>query len=233
MILSAVEGILHYERDFFLWLNDRRAGYWDVFMWIYSGKLIWLPLVIAVLGVFVYKVKWQEAALLILAAVLVGVLCDQISSSLVKPFFERLRPTHHPDFADVVQVVNGYRGGRLGFVSSHATNGFGVAVFSSLLFRYRPYTIAITLWALINCYTRIYLGVHFVSDIVGGMILGSILGLITYYLYLAARVYILKVPYSRVKVPVLEKERAQILVGAIITLVICIAIYSAIWDIPQ
>ena len=78
MIASAVEGLLPYERDFFLWLNNMHAGYWDVFMWIYSGKAIWIPLVVSCFIIFVYKVKWKEAVLVVLCAVLVGVLCDQI-----------------------------------------------------------------------------------------------------------------------------------------------------------
>lgn len=226
------EGLLPLERDFFLWLNNGHTSYWDVFMYIYSGKLIWLPLVIACLGVFVYKVKWQEAIILILGAVLVGTLCDQVSASVVKPFFERLRPTHHPDFMNYVEVVRGYRGGRLGFVSSHATNGFGIVVFSSLLFRYKPYTITILIWALVTCYSRIYLGVHFVTDIIGGMILGSILGLLTYYIYLMGRRYILKVSKEDLRTPVLSAARAKVLMATIVVLVVSIAVYSAIIYIP-
>ena len=110
------EDLLPIERDFFLWLNDAHTSYWDVFMFIYSGKLIWVPLVVVCLGVFVYKVKWQEALVLVFCAVLVGVLCDQISASVIKPMFERLRPSHHPDFRDLVELVRDKRGGRYGFI---------------------------------------------------------------------------------------------------------------------
>lgn len=233
MIASAIEGLLPYERTFFLWLNHQQADYWDVFMWIYSGKAVWLPLVISFFMAFVYKVKWKEAILLVVCAILVGVLCDQIAASVIKPLFERLRPTHHPDFRDYVEIIRGYRGGRLGFVSAHATNGFGVVVFSSLLFRYKPYTITITIWALITCYSRIYLGVHFITDIIGGMIIGSVIGLFVYYIYLCGRRYLIKVPKDRLKVPVLEKIRAQALIGTIVTLISSIAIYSLFWGIPE
>lgn len=226
------ESLLPIERDFFLWLNNGHTSYMDVFMFIYSGKFVWIPLVIVCLGVFTYKVKWQEAVLLVFAAVLVGVLCDQISASVVKPFFERLRPTHHPDFKDYVEIVKGYRGGRLGFVSSHATNGFGIVVLSSLLFRFRLYTIVILSWALVTCYSRIYLGVHFVTDVVGGILLGSVMGLVTYNLYLVGRYYILKVPKEELRKPVLGRIRAKILIATILVLVLSIAVYSAVIYVP-
>lgn len=226
------ESLLPLERDFFLWLNNGHTSYMDVFMYIYSGKLIWLPLVIVCFGVFVYKVKWQEAILIILAGVLLGTLCDQISASVVKPFFERLRPTHHPDFMNYVEIVRGYRGGRLGFVSAHAANGFGVVVFSSLLFRYKPYTITILLWALVTCYSRIYLGVHFVTDVIGGMILGAAIGLFTYYLYSLGRRYLLKVPKEDLRKPVLGVARARLVIMTIVVLVISIAVYSAVIYVP-
>ena len=235
---SVVEDILPYERDFFLWLNSHTTDFWDRFMYMYSGKMTWLPLVIACLFVFVYKVKWREALVLIVCSCLVGLLCDQLSASVIKPLFERLRPTHHPDFKDCVDTYRNYLGGRLGFVSAHAANGFGIVAFSSLLFRYRPYTIAITIWALVTCYSRIYLGVHFVSDVVGGMIVGLALGTLSYYIYLAMRYYILRVPKHELRVPkhelrvpILSHIRAKILIGTIIVLVLTIFIYALMPDI--
>ena len=231
--MSLVEKILPYERNLFLWLNDHHTDYWDTFMWIYSGKLIWLPLAITGLVVFVYKIKWKEALLLLLCATLVGLLCDFVSANLIKPYFERLRPTHHPDFEAFVEVVKGYRGGRYGFISNHSANGFGVVAFTSLLLRYRYLTITMIIWATITAYSRVYLGVHFISDVVGGAVWGTLIGFLVYYIYLTSRRHILKVPKEEVKTPVYSKERAKILVGAILLTVVSIAIYSAIFDIPS
>ncbi|SHG18604.1 phosphatase PAP2 family protein [Dysgonomonas macrotermitis] len=222
-----VEGILPYERDAFLWLNEVVHNiFWDSFMWIYSGKITWVPLVIVALFVFIYKVKWKEAAILIFCMVLLATLCDQLSAGVVKHIFERLRPTHHPDFKDFVIIVNDYRGGRFGFVSAHATNGFGVATFLALVFKYRRFTCVIFSWALITAYSRIYLGVHFISDIIGGMILGSILGFLVYLLFQFCRIKILHHTPEQLRIPLFSRLRANILCLTIVIIVITIFIIS-------
>lgn len=229
--MSLVEKILPYERDVFLWLNEHHTAYWDVFMWIYSGKIAWIPLIIISFIIFIYKIAWKEALLIILCAVLVGFLCDFVSASVIKPYFERLRPTYHPDFEKFVEIVNGYRGGRYGFISNHAANGFGIVTFTSLLFRYKYYTISILTWALITGYSRIYLGVHFISDIVGGIMWGVLIGVFVYYIYLTSRHYILKVPKEELKIPVYSHDRANILIATTFVSIFFIAIYSAIFNI--
>lgn len=178
-----VEKILVYERDLFFMLNGSDSPFLDRFMWIFSGKTVWLPLAAFILIVLLYKKKWRESILILLAIVLVVTLCDQFASHVCKPIFTRFRPTHHPDFMDQVKTVFGYRGGKYGFISSHAANAFGFATYMSLLFRYRLFTWTIFLWAVLTAYTRVYLGVHFISDIVPGAIAGVFFGGLVYWLY--------------------------------------------------
>ena len=182
-----VEKILVYERDLFFMLNGSDSPFLDRFMWLYSGKAVWLPLAFFILVVLLYKKKWRESILILLAIVLGITLCDQFASHVCKPIFTRFRPTHHPDFMDQVKTVFDYRGGRYGFISSHAANAFGFATFMSLLFRYRLFTWTIFLWAALTAYTRIYLGVHFISDIVPGAIAGVFFGWLVYWLYVKVR----------------------------------------------
>jgi undecaprenyl-diphosphatase len=223
---EAAENILPYERDIFLTLNNSHSDFFDYFMVLFSSVFIWIPLVIVIIFSLIYKTKWQEALLVIIAFVLLIILCDQISASIIKPLFSRLRPSRHPDFENFVTIIDGYRVGRYGFISSHATNSFGIAVFSSLLFRYRFLSVTIFLWAIINSYSRIYLGVHFISDIVGGIIIGSLLGLFTYYLYSYARCRFLHIPKSEKHIPIFGHLRAQFIIGALIALVLTIIIIS-------
>lgn len=179
---EAIENLIPLERDLFFLLNGSNSSFLDDWMWTVSGRFIWIPVFLAILFLFFYKTPRKQAMLVTLFFILVFVLSDQFSSGFCKPFFERFRPTHHPDFKELVDIVNGYRGGKYGFISGHATNSFGLAVFLSLLFRHRGVTVAVLGWALLNSYTRIYLGVHFISDIVAGILAGSLLAFLLYRL---------------------------------------------------
>lgn len=182
-----IENLLVYEREAFFALNGSNSPFLDRFMYIYTGKVVWLPLAILILAVLVYKKDWRESLLVLLAITLVVTLCDQFASHLCKPLFMRFRPTHHPDFMDQVKTVFGYRGGLYGFISSHAANAFGFAMFMSLLFRRQLLAWTLFLWAVLTAYTRVYLGVHFITDIVPGAIAGLIIGFIVYQIYQYSR----------------------------------------------
>jgi len=223
------EKTLPYERDMFLWLNHPHNDYWDSFMMLYSGKLIWVPLSVVLLITLFYKTKWQYAVLFILCMALLATLCDQLSASVIKPIFTRYRPTHHPDFMTEVLIVDGYKGGRYGFISAHAANGFGVATFISLVFRQRWLTVTLFSWSLVTCYSRIYLGVHFITDVIGGMMLGSTLGFLVYLLHQYSRVKILKLPLEELIVPPYKKVHSKIIITAVIITVLIIAIYSGVY----
>lgn len=219
-----IEKILVYERDLFFMLNGSDSPFLDRFMWLYSGKAVWLPLAAFILIVLLYKKKWRESILILLAIVLVVTFCDQFASHVCKPIFTRFRPTHHPDFMDQVKTVFDYRGGRYGFISSHAANAFGFATFMSLLFRYRLFTWTIFLWAALTAYTRVYLGVHFISDIVPGAIAGVFFGWLVYWLYIKARIL---VPGTSGEASALYSDKQKrIIVYAIFIAVLLIAIFN-------
>lgn len=108
---------------------------------------------------------------------------DRISVMAFKDVFQRFRPCHNPDIASLVHLVDGC-GGKFGFVSSHAANSFALALFTGLLLRkHYKYILPIMLfWAALVSYSRIYVGVHYPGDILGGAILGTVIGIFVYWL---------------------------------------------------
>ena len=178
-----LEKELQFERDIFFFLNGSDSSLLDNFFYIYSNQWIWLFFYISFLCVFFLKKDWKEFVCLTVAILFLILFTDQISSGLIKPFFHRFRPTHHPDFMDHVKTVFNYRGGLYGFISSHAANSFGFATFCALIFRNKLFTVTIFLYGFLNAYSRIYLGVHFISDVVVGAFTGMLIAGIIYMIY--------------------------------------------------
>lgn len=220
-----IEKILLYERDAFFALNGSDSAILDRFMWLYTGKEVWLPLAVLIIGVLVYKKNWRESLLIILAIALVVLLCDQFASHVCKPLFTRFRPTHHPDFMEQVKTVFNYRGGLYGFISSHAANAFGFATLMALIMKNRWFGWTLFLWATLTAYTRIYLGVHFISDVVPGMVVGILFGYVVYRLYLFVRSKWLPVE-SFGAFPAYSKRRIHLIIYAIYVNVLLIIIFN-------
>lgn len=130
-----------------------------------------------------FKYKWKT----VIIGVFIGLLfllADQISVQLFKNVFERLRPCHNPEITSMVHIINNHCGGRFGFVSSHAANSFALAIFTGLLLKnhYRFIFPVIVFWAVLVSYSRIYVGVHYPADILGGAILGTAVAFFVFYL---------------------------------------------------
>ena len=162
------------DQKIFLFLNSFHSPFFDEVMWILSLKAVWIPLYLAIIWMVFRRYGKRVWIPLILVPVLV--LIDDRGSSIIKNLIARPRPCHEPALAGMVYTVKGYCGGMFGFVSGHAANSFGIATYTALLLRQRWYSWSIFIWAVLVSYSRIYLGVHYPGDIIGGAILGLLAG---------------------------------------------------------
>ncbi len=171
--------ILEYDKELFLYLNSFHSDFWDTIMLMITRQETWFPFFGIILFYLFknYRSKWW---LFVLSLALLITAADQ-GSGLLKVGIGRLRPVHDPGIADLVHNVL-RKGGLYGFVSAHAANSVAILVFTSRVFKNRNYTLLLLIWTVLFCYSRIYSGVHYPGDILGGAVLGWIAGVLVYKL---------------------------------------------------
>ena len=165
---------MNFDSDILIWINGHHTEWLDTAMWWISHPRTWLPLYVLLIGLVVVRYRSWKTALLIIVGFIIAVgASDIICSGVLKPWVCRLRPTHEPAL-DPLHLVNGYTGGRYGFCSSHAANTMAVGLFFSLLYKNKIATLGLMIWVAINCYSRMYLGAHYPSDIIVGLLIGAL-----------------------------------------------------------
>ena len=180
-----MEEIIQFDKHLLLMLNGSDSTFLDWVVMTLTNAKTWIPLYLSLFYVVVKTNRNVRDVLLILAAAgLCVLLAGTIDDEIVKPLVARWRPGHDPEIGHLVDTVDNYRGGNYGFFSAHASNTFSIAIFFSLLMRQRLLTISLVSWSLVNCWTRMYLGVHYPGDITVGLIWGGLMGWMVYRIYL-------------------------------------------------
>lgn len=178
-----IQNLIEWDREVTVSLNGSDSLFMDNFAWLHTNPWFWIPLAVVAIFVIIRNIQPKKLIFALAAIVLTVVICDQLSSSLCKPLFERLRPSRDLMILDSIDTVRGYRGGLYGFFSGHAANSFGLAVLFALFIRNWVLSVGIISWATLNAYIRVYLGVHFLGDVLTGAVVGTLVAVIIYLIY--------------------------------------------------
>lgn len=177
-----LEKIKQWDTEAFLFLNRLHTPVMDIAMYWITDRFFWFPFYALIIYFLIKKFKWQGLWMVITIVVTV-IIADKVASGLFKPYFARYRPCHEGAIQQLVHVVNGC-GGQYGFVSSHSANTFAFAMLMWLLLKETvSYIYYLFFWALLVSYSRIYVGVHYPLDLLGGALIGIICAWIMYALY--------------------------------------------------
>ena len=152
---------------------------------VLTSGLTWIPLYLTLFYIVIRNNETMaQIALAVMGALVCVALTEAITDGIVKPLVARWRPNNDPVLKYTIQVVGSLRGKGYSFFSAHAANTMVIAVFFSLLIRSKRLAVALVAWSLINCWTRLYLGMHYPSDILCGQLLGTVIAVVGYLLYL-------------------------------------------------
>lgn len=180
----SIDFFIELDRQLLLFLNGSNSLFVDGIMLTYTSTLTWIPLFA---GLIYLIIKNNETMLQIFLIIFATLLCfgvsDLITDGIVKPLVVRPRPCSDPFLKYVVDVVDNYRMTDYSFFSAHASNTMSIALFLSLLVKDKLFSVAMIGWSLLNCYTRLYLAMHYPSDIFVGLLCGVGVGMLMYYLF--------------------------------------------------
>ena len=220
-----LQNILEVDKELFLFLNSLHNSFWDTIMLMVTRKETWIPFFAIILFYVIKNYKIKALPILVFLALTI-LLSDQLSV-LLKDTIQRFRPVHDPVIGPLVHNVL-RKGSLYGFVSSHAANGFAIFAFTASIFKNRNYWFLMLFWAILFSYSRIYSGVHYPLDILGGAVLGWIIGVGCYKLLVLVDNRYFKKRQPKISETKLENSQSVIIYLVFIVLMTTVFIVSSI-----
>ena len=220
-----LQGILELDKEVFLFLNGLHNDYWDTIMLMVTRKETWLPFYAIILFYFIKNYKLKAIPIVVFLSLTI-LLTDQVSV-ILKESIQRFRPVYEPSIEKLVHNVL-RKGSPYGFVSSHAANGFGIFIFTSRVFKNKSYSWLLFFWAVLFSYSRIYSGVHYPLDIIGGAILGWGFGELCYRLLMLVENRFISHFSPEIQTIKLNNSQYEIILLVVVVLAITTLIVSGI-----
>jgi len=220
-----LQNILEIDKELFLFLNSLHNSFWDTIMLMVTRKETWIPFFVIILFYVIRNYKINALPIVVFLALTI-LFSDQISV-LLKDSIQRFRPVHDPVIGPLVHNVL-RKGSMYGFVSSHAANGFAIFAFTASIFKNRNYWFLLLFWAILFSYSRIYSGVHYPLDILGGAVLGWIIGVGGYKLLVLVENRYFKKRQAKISETKLENSQSVIIYLVFSVLMTTVFIVSSI-----
>lgn len=183
-LASFIDSLEQIDKEILLTVNGCHSLFWDGWMYLYSNKWVWIPFYVALFYVILRNCSWRTVLIVAVALALLIVLSDQASAKLIRSMVDRYRPSHDDELAPLVHTVMGWKGGHWSFPSAHAANAWALVTFLSLLLRRRWFMWMMVGWGVVMCYSRMYLGLHFLGDLLVG---GAVGALVAVFVWIAFR----------------------------------------------
>jgi undecaprenyl-diphosphatase len=178
-----IESLKTLDRFLLFRINSLHSPLSDIIMWELSRS--WHTVLAALISAYAISRRRSFSSMVSFTiACVVIFICTDFSANMIKHGVGRYRPTHNTEISKDIHVVNEYRGGKFGFVSSHAANVFGIttAIFFGLSWLPRKYRYLFFFYPALISYSRVYMGVHYPSDVILGGAYGILIACLVFYL---------------------------------------------------
>lgn len=196
-----IEILTSLDEQILLLFNSYHTPFLDSTFALITGKWIWVPFYLFLIDLLFRKLGPKYAAMTLVAVVLAIFMTDQICASVIRPMVGRLRPCNpdNPVFS-MITLVQGIQPGGYSWPSCHAANTFALATLLSCVMRNRLFTIGIFAWAIVVSLSRLFVGVHYPTDLICGAAFGSAFGYLALMIVSSVYTYLPKL-YMAIRRP--------------------------------